>query len=415
MDQSLKKILHKIWDKYQVYDEKLIRKFLTGYKELDSIELRNEFRNWFGGDDAVFNKVEEFLSKPKHARVGGYDFDYKPINWDINVSNNHDMWVELDSSVVDANGKVTLDGYDGNTYDIGEVMDGEEFSGEDNIPWEVDDEINDIIRLQLKDLLMKNFGIDLVYYNNLVYDDQAFEKSLKESIRRILREEDFIPLEDLNTVIKDYEGGFDVFIMNGDKKIGEISFIEEDNPNQYTISDATIDDEYKGNRIYPKTIISLFKQKPNIIINSVFRSPEAQKAWIYLLSNLPPNIGKSVKYYKDEDTTLFQLKSRNLQESIRRILREETEPISNDMGEKYYISWDENYGKSFKLVKTPYGAQSGGKWEPNLVSIVTPENTNAWYEWEELSDEKLDMWKKNWDNIQKTLGNHKYNQIIRNM
>jgi hypothetical protein len=281
MDQSLKKILHKIWDKYQVYDEKLIRKFLTGFKELDSIELRNEFRNWFGGDDAVFNKVEEFLSKPKHARVGGYDFDYKPIIWDINVSKNRDMWVELDSSVVDANGKVTLDGYDGNTYDIGEVMDGEEFSGEDNMAWEVNDEINDIIRLQLKDLLIKNFGIDLVYYNNLVYDDQAFEKSLKESIRRILKEE--------------------------------------------------------------------------------------------------------------------------------------TEPISNDMGEKYYISWDENYGKSFKLVKTPYGAQSGGKWEPNLVSIVTPENTNAWYEWEELSDEKLDMWKENWDNIQKTLGNHKYNQIIRNM
>jgi len=104
-----------------------------------------------------------------------------------------------------------------------------------------------------------------------------------------------------------------------------------------------------------------------------------------------------------------------LQEKIRRILREETEPISNDMGEKYYISWDENYGKSFKLVKTPYGAQSGGKWKPNLVSIVTPENTNAWYEWEELSDEKLNMWKENWNNIQKTLGNHKYNQIIRNM
>jgi hypothetical protein len=87
--------------------------------------------------------------------------------------------------------------------------------------------------------------------------------------------------------------------------------------------DATIDDEYKGNRIYPKTIINLFKERPNIIINSVFRSPEAQKAWIYLLSNLPSNIGKSVKYYKEEDTTLFQLKSRNLQESIRRILREE--------------------------------------------------------------------------------------------
>ena len=132
-------------------------------------------------------------------------------------------------------------------------------------------------------------------------------------------------MESLYLDIKDYDGGFDVFIMNGDKKIGEISFAKESLPNLYTIVDATIDDEYKGNRIYPKTIINLFKERPNIIINSLFRSPEATKAWIYLLSNLPPNIGKSVKYYKEEDTTLFQLKLRNLQESIRRILREEAE------------------------------------------------------------------------------------------
>jgi len=106
----------------------------------------------------------------------------------------------------------------------------------------------------------------------------------------------------------------------------------------------------------------------------------------------------------------------NLEKTIRRILKEETEqPILNKFNKKYYIDWDKNYGKSFKLVYTPEGAQSGVEWTPDLISIVTPENTNAWYEWEELSDEKLDMWKENWDNIQKTLGNHKYNQIIRNM
>lgn len=133
--------------------------------------------------------------------------------------------------------------------------------------------------------------------------------------KRILKEEeDFIPLESLNTVIKDYEDGFDVFIMNKDKKIGEISFTQESIPNVYTIVDATIDDEYKGNRIYPKTIINLFKERPNIIINSVFRSPEAEKSWRHLLSNLPSNIGKSVKHYKDENTTLYQLKLKNFQE-----------------------------------------------------------------------------------------------------
>jgi hypothetical protein len=153
--------------------------------------------------------------------------------------------------------------------------------------------------------------------------------NLQENIRRILREEDFIPLEDLYTVIKDYEDGFDVFIMNKDKKIGEISFAKEDKPNQYTIVDATIDDEYKGNRIYSKTIINLFKERPNIIINSVFRSPEAEKAWKYLLSDLPSNIEHKVKYYEDEETTLYQLKLKNLQESIRRILKEETDSVKN--------------------------------------------------------------------------------------
>jgi hypothetical protein len=148
--------------------------------------------------------------------------------------------------------------------------------------------------------------------------------NLQEQIRRIIREEDFIPLESLNIVIKDYEDGFDVLIMNEDKQIGEISFAKESLPNVYTIVDATIDDEYKGNRIYPKTIINLFKERPNIIINSVFRSPEAEKSWRHLLSNLPSNIGKSVKHYKEEDTTLYQLKLKNIQEHIRRVLQEET-------------------------------------------------------------------------------------------
>jgi len=113
----------------------------------------------------------------------------------------------------------------------------------------------------------------------------------------------------------------------------------------------------------------------------------------------------------------------NLQESIHRIKEmmgvnnEETEqPILNELGEKYYIDWDENYGKSFKLVHTPEGAQSGVEWTPDLISIVTPENTNAWYEWEELPVEKLMRWKGNWNDIQKTaLAVHKYNQIVRSM
>ncbi len=113
----------------------------------------------------------------------------------------------------------------------------------------------------------------------------------------------------------------------------------------------------------------------------------------------------------------------NLQENINRIKQvmgvikeDEEQPILNDSGEKYYIDWDDNYGISFKIVHTPEGAQSGVEWNPDLVSIVTPENTNAWFEWEELPEKKLIRWKRNWDDIQKTaLATHKYNQIVRNM
>jgi hypothetical protein len=51
---------------------------------------------------------------------------------------------------------------------------------------------------------------------------------------------------------------------------------------------------------------------------------------------------------------------------------------SNDSIERLYIDWDENYGKSFKIVHTPEGAQSGMEWNPDLVSVVTPENESAW-------------------------------------
>jgi len=78
-----------------------------------------------------------------------------------------------------------------------------------------------------------------------------------------------------------------------------------------------------------------------------------------------------------------------------------------------YIDWDKNYGKTFKLVHTPEGRQSSGNWSPDLVSVVTPENGDAWTEWQEVDRDTLSNWKDNWDQIQKSLGDHKYNQIIR--
>ena len=78
----------------------------------------------------------------------------------------------------------------------------------------------------------------------------------------------------------------------------------------------------------------------------------------------------------------------NLQEQLNRI--QEMMGINPD-NERKYIDWDENYGKTFKIVKTPEGRQSVGEWNPDLISIVTPENTDAWTDWEEISNKILPM------------------------
>jgi len=78
------------------------------------------------------------------------------------------------------------------------------------------------------------------------------------------------------------------------------------------------------------------------------------------------------------------------------------------------IDWDSNYGKTFKIVHTPKGRQStGATWTPDLVSVVTPENEDAWTSWKEVPSTLLTQWKSKWNQIQKSLGQHKYDQIIR--
>lgn len=89
--------------------------------------------------------------------------------------------------------------------------------------------------------------------------------------------------------------------------------------------------------------------------------------------------------------------------------------VENYPMDRMYIDWNENYNKTFRIVQTPEGSQSG-EWTPDLVSIVTPENGDSWYEWESVPKEVLiKTWKRNWDEIQKSLGDHKYNQIIRSI
>ena len=71
--------------------------------------------------------------------------------------------------------------------------------------------------------------------------------------------------------------------------------------------------------------------------------------------------------------------------------------------------WDKNYGKRFKFVKTPEGAQVPPT-RNKTISLVTPANGDAW-NWEEITGDQLEHFRKNWSEIQKTIGAHKRIQI----
>jgi hypothetical protein len=97
------------------------------------------------------------------------------------------------------------------------------------------------------------------------------------------------------------------------------------------------------------------------------------------------------------------------------ITEEQYNRLKDGMDEKIHIDWDENYNKTFRIVQTPEGRQDRGEWTPDLISVVTPENGKSWYEWKDAPDHILRNWKKKWDYIQLSLGDNKYNQIIRSM
>lgn len=105
-----------------------------------------------------------------------------------------------------------------------------------------------------------------------------------------------------------------VAIIENGKKIG-IFELESNDGRNYTITDANIDTSERGKGYYKKAIIDLLNKKPNIIIHSVFRSPEAERAWKSLLKNLPPDIKSKTKRYPEEKTTGIMLsKGNQLQE-----------------------------------------------------------------------------------------------------
>lgn len=71
-----------------------------------------------------------------------------------------------------------------------------------------------------------------------------------------------------------------------------------------------------------------------------------------------------------------------------------------------YIEWNNNYNNTFYLRIEPTS---------NNISIVTNSNGECKDEWDCVSDDIVETFKCNWDEIQKLLYEYKYQQITQDI
>tara|TARA_Y100000034_G_scaffold68266_1_gene82405 strand:+ start:75 stop:389 length:315 start_codon:yes stop_codon:yes gene_type:complete len=83
----------------------------------------------------------------------------------------------------------------------------------------------------------------------------------------------------------------------------------------------------------------------------------------------------------------------------------------------YDVDHDAEYGKAFRYVYTPTDKESNP--DGGSISIVTPENEDAWFDWEPLSVSDALMMRSRWmyakkgNTLEEHIAPHKAEQILR--
>ena len=122
-------------------------------------------------------------------------------------------------------------------------------------------------------------------------------------MKYIITESQFKLLKEEISVDYD-EFSIEVDILHDGDKVGYM-IMEKENDNEYTIVDAKIEPDYRGRGLYQKSIIELLEQNPELKINSMFRSEDANFAWKALMKKLPEHIGLREKKY--DEGILYQI------------------------------------------------------------------------------------------------------------
>lgn len=122
--------------------------------------------------------------------------------------------------------------------------------------------------------------------------------------------------------------GLEVSLIFNDEEVGHITLEKDIRGDEYTIIDANISPRFRGRGLYQRAILKLLKEMPSIKINSVFRSPEAERAWVSLLKKLPSKVKVEKIPLVREKTILYQLsltEQAKLRIEFSKVIKEENE------------------------------------------------------------------------------------------
>jgi hypothetical protein len=149
---SLKKPMFLYWDKNGGKDISTAMKLFSIPPGGSSL-VEEWLLEWMGGEDLLMKKLNEYTKKVFRGQAGSYDFKFFLTNPRIYSHGGVEIYFD---ATVDGEGKVEI-------FNKPEIVNVYQASSDDDIGWEVEDEIRDTIFERLEEVVDKNipFGINI--------------------------------------------------------------------------------------------------------------------------------------------------------------------------------------------------------------------------------------------------------------
>lgn len=149
----LKPSVFRLWDTQTKPDVKQTMKLFGIHPRVAEIDLFKWLIEWYGGYDAVVEKIEPVIDKIYRAQAGTYDFEFYIYDFNFLVSEYEAPEIYFDV-VFDVNGDVDIELTNGERYDkIWKALD------DDGISDEVQMEIKDTIQDKIHEILDVSFYV----------------------------------------------------------------------------------------------------------------------------------------------------------------------------------------------------------------------------------------------------------------